>query len=214
MSTIRYELRLEDHAAFAERMNVLAVSQGLQRFASGRTLTVVMLMFVLVEVLGAVGFFLNGRPVAGAMLTAVAGYTAFIWLRWRRRTSAGQLASRLNEIMKRQIDAGEIRVPLGPQSITLTESGFEFVREGVEARYSWQAIDHVESLPRHILIFDQSHSAVIVPKRAFANESAMQEFEGIVETHLRDSRERHPPILRGATREFVRLLDTSPGGAA
>lgn len=205
MPTIHYDIRIEDHAAFSDRMNSVAVSQALKRRLITRSPLVVLLALVLMSALSSAAFFWNGRSIGGILLAALSLYTLYGWIRLRRRMSAGSLTTRLNELMTRQFDAGELRLPLGPQSITLNDDGFDFVRDGVEARYAWRAIDRVESIPQQILIFDQSHGAIIVPKRAFVTPQAAQDFENEIESRLQNSRERHPPVLRGATRELIRI---------
>jgi hypothetical protein len=178
---VEYDLGQDDYVALNIHLN--------NRGSTGRRLTVarwalLILQAILLIVLfypqlvgGGIGLWIGLLPivgVAGLWLVVV----PFVYRQWIR--------SQVKAVM-RPGNAG-----LGHHWLYLSTSGICDRSEQAESATSWHEIEELAVSRGHLFLYTNPTTAHVVPRRAFANGDAFEEFVAQA-TELRESAQRHRP---------------------
>jgi hypothetical protein len=77
---------------------------------------------------------------------------------------------------ERTYQSGKNAGLLGPHTVELTDEGVVERTPVRELKVKWEAVEKVASSPEHLFLWTSAFSALIVPRRAFADEDALKAF--------------------------------------
>jgi hypothetical protein len=87
------------------------------------------------------------------------------------------------------------RAGLGHHLVTLTDTGVSDRTDRGENSTPWHEIEEIASTRKHIFLYDGPASAYVVPRRAFHDGNAAEEFEFAAQD-LQEKSRRHVPANR------------------
>ncbi len=71
---------------------------------------------------------------------------------------------------------GRFKLSLGKQELTLTPEALIWKTPISESKTSWSAVEKIVETEQHVFIYTSAVAALVVPQRAFPDESAYREF--------------------------------------
>jgi hypothetical protein len=82
---------------------------------------------------------------------------------------------------KRQLNEGANLDYFARQSLTLSREGISSVSSHRKGLVKWTGVERLATTPNHLFIYHTSASATIVPRRAFADSRAFDQFAAAAE---------------------------------
>jgi YcxB-like protein len=135
---------------------------------SGRFKVRLAMTFFLAALLGALGW--GAQAGMGFWLMG-----ALILLAWYALFPR-RLESMQRTFTERTYSAGKNAGLLGPHTVELTEEGVVERTPVRELKVKWEAVERVASSETHLFIWTSGFNALVVPRRAFADEDALKAF--------------------------------------
>lgn len=162
-----YELTPDDLYAF--QLRALQKSPIAKR--SRRNMYIgILVALVIISIVPAIGSdgFVISRVSLGFLAIPLVLVVSFTWLIEKRMTRRAILQL----ISEEKPEKGQ----LGRHTVTLDDVGVTESTAVGEQRTSWRGIDRVEQNPEYIYLYTSASAALVIPRRAFANAAAAQEF--------------------------------------
>jgi hypothetical protein len=162
---VNYVLMMEDFKAYLCHMYLHAPQFRMVRWLRWVLLIPVILVLVL-ALLAALVLDTKEQDFSLTLVGACIGTTAlvFFWpqfIRWR---------------LSKSLSRNDQRKLLSPRKLVINPISFDFTSDDATSSIRWSAIDRIEASERHAFVFVSSNVAHIIPRRAFASESAYEDF--------------------------------------
>jgi hypothetical protein len=84
---------------------------------------------------------------------------------------------------RKLLKEGDNKAVLGHHELSLSPEGIFVRTQTSESKTSWSAITKVLQNDQYVFLYVSSINAFVIPKKAFANESTLQEFLDYIDTH-------------------------------
>jgi hypothetical protein len=94
---------------------------------------------------------------------------------------------RTRRITLRLLSEGKNKGFDGPHSLTIGPEGIVAESATGDARSNWSVVEKLETDKEHFYIYTSAVNAIILPKRAFADENEFQEFVASVQTYYKNA---------------------------
>ncbi|GMU32270.1 MAG: hypothetical protein AMXMBFR20_01430 [Planctomycetia bacterium] len=82
---------------------------------------------------------------------------------------------------RRQLNEGANLNYFARQSLTLSKEGVSSVSSHSKSLVKWTGVERLATTPNHLFIYHTSASATIIPRRAFADSRAFDQFAAAAE---------------------------------
>lgn len=89
----------------------------------------------------------------------------------------------IRKLIQQNIQKGNYRAMLGPQSLSITPEECIYATPSTEVRRSWDAFDRVRITDEYIFLFTNETCAQVIPQRAFADRQLQQAFISAMQTY-------------------------------
>lgn len=97
---------------------------------------------------------------------------AVLWIIFYPKYFMSASAKRISKM----IDAGKNKDMFGKHSLTISEEGINEASENGESKINWSGVEKIIETEGHFFIYISSVMAYIIPKSAFKDENAKNEF--------------------------------------
>lgn len=163
LAQVSYVLTMDDiHAFNAHYSRESPVAR------RGRAKMRLAMTFFLAVLLGALGW--GARASVGFWL--LGGLILLFWFAvFPRRLEAMQ-----RNFTERTYQAGKNAGLLGPHTVELTDEGVVERTPVRELKVKWEAVEKVASTDSHLFLWTSGFNALVLPRRAFADEDALKAF--------------------------------------
>lgn len=167
MTTIEYERTLDDIIDF--NLYLIRSSPLLQRQAMvGRIITSIIVVILSMGLIYIIDRDKQFDTIA-FIIPLVAGVFFFLIFPWLNNYG---IRSRTTKLLKE----GSNKAMIGRQRITLQDDSLYCEAPSGESKVKWDAVERVVVNNNHVLLYLGSMNALVIPKRAFANEIDMNFF--------------------------------------
>jgi hypothetical protein len=78
---------------------------------------------------------------------------------------------------------GRNKTLLGAHRLIIFKEGFTGISDGVESKAQWDIVEKIIQISDYVFIYIGTSMAIIVPRRAFPNQSSLQEFVDTVKQY-------------------------------
>jgi hypothetical protein len=128
-----------------------------------------------------IGFFENSRPQRHAGISPLPFFISLSVLYILLIPAYSRYRTR--RVILRLLSEGKNKGLAGMHTLTIGPEDIAAVSDNVDARLNWGGVEKLESDKEHFYIYLSAVSALIIPKRAFADENEFQKFIAAVQAY-------------------------------